>query len=269
MGEDAAKACALAPPDSPWQSLGLLLSGIAHHLAGEREPARGAIEEAAGRAAGEMPVVDALCHAQLALLAVEIGEWDDAARHAREAQATLEPLAAPSAARALVLAVYAVVAAHRGDAAQARHDAADARHLLGSLDGFAPWLAAEALVWLARAAIRLSDGPTARMLLARAARTATVVGDAPVLSEWVHDGWLRADAFAESATGDGPTLTNAELRVLRLLPSHLSFREIGERLHVSPNTVKTQALSVYRKLDVSCRSGAVSRGRSAGLIDGG
>ena len=69
-------------------------------------------------------------------------------------------------------------------------------------------------------------------------------------------------------TGDGPTLTNAELRVLRMLPSHMTFREIGERLHVSTNTVKTQALSVYRKLDVSCRSEAVDRGRLAGVIEG-
>ena len=55
--------------------------------------------------------------------------------------------------------------------------------------------------------------------------------------------------------------------MLRFLPSHLSFREIGARLHVSPNTVKTPALSVYRKLDVPCRSDAVARGRRVGLID--
>jgi LuxR family maltose regulon positive regulatory protein len=84
----------------------------------------------------------------------------------------------------------------------------------------------------------------------------------------VHAGWALADAFAASATGDGPALTIAELRVLRLLESWMSFREIGERLHVSPNTVKTHALAVYRKLDVSCRSDAVSRGRVAGLIGG-
>jgi LuxR family maltose regulon positive regulatory protein len=89
-----------------------------------------------------------------------------------------------------------------------------------------------------------------------------------MLARWIHDGWARADAFAETATGDGPMLTNAELRILRLLPSHMSFREIGERLHVSTNTVKTQALAVYRKLDVSCRSDAVERGRLAGLIGG-
>ena len=58
------------------------------------------------------------------------------------------------------------------------------------------------------------------------------------------------------------------MRVLRLMPSHLSLREIGARLHVATSTVKTQALAVYRKLNVSCRSDAVARGRAAGLIDG-
>jgi len=71
-----------------------------------------------------------------------------------------------------------------------------------------------------------------------------------------------------SQSGIGPALTNAELRVLRFLPSHLTFREIGDRLHVSANTVKTQALSAYRKLDVGSRSEAVARGRAVGLLDG-
>jgi LuxR family maltose regulon positive regulatory protein len=163
--------------------------------------------------------------------------------------------------------VFAVTAAQRADVAQARHDAAHAGRLLGALTDTTPWLLAETHVWLARAQIRLSDGPTARMHLARAARFAGQVKDSQVLAGWIHEGWERADAFACSVTGDGPTLTNAELRVLRMLPSHMTFREISERLHVSTNTVKTQALSVYRKLDVSCRSEAVDRGRLAGVID--
>ncbi len=61
-------------------------------------------------------------------------------------------------------------------------------------------------------------------------------------------------------------MTNAELRTLQYLPSHLSFREIGERIHVSPNTVKTQAQAVYRKLDASSRAEAVVRARDAGLL---
>ena len=245
-------------------SLAALLLGVAEHLQGERESAFAELEDAASLAADRIPAVAAVAHAQLALLEVEASDWDAAERHAHEAHGALE--GAPDAARALVLSVYAVVAAHRGDLAQARHDAADARQLLGLMSAFPAWLVAEAGAWLARAEIRLSDGPAARALLARAARVQARVPDAPALAQWVHEGWERADAFAESATGDGPTLTTAELRVLRLLPSHLSFREIGARLHVSTNTVKTQALSVYRKLDVSSRSDAVARGCAAGLI---
>jgi LuxR family maltose regulon positive regulatory protein len=267
MGEDAAEADRRLAPDSAARGLASLLTGVAHHLTGDREAAAARLDEAASRSAGSLPVVAALCHAQLALLAVDADDWDGAERHAHDAYTMLEPVVAPHAVRALVLAVFAVVAAQRGDLAQARHDAADARRALADLTGFPAWLVAEAHVWLARAEIRLSDGTSARALLARAARIQAQVPDAVVLAQWVHDGWERADAFAASATGDGPALTNAELRVLRLLPSHLSFREIGARLHVSTNTVKTHALSVYRKLDVSSRSEAVDRGCAAGLID--
>jgi ATP/maltotriose-dependent transcriptional regulator MalT len=267
MGEEAARAARLTPADGAGQAPARLLMGVAHHLGGDRPAAHALLADAAGRAAGGAPVVAALAHAQLVLLAVDADDWDGAAHHADEASALLEPISAPGTARALVLTVSALVAAYQGDVARARRDAAAGQRLLASLAGHAPWLVAQVLVWLARAKIRLSDGPAARMLLARAARAQAQVADAPTLATWLHDGWERADAFAASATGDGPMLTNAELRVLRLLPSHLSFREIGERLHVSTNTVKTQALSVYRKLNVSSRSQAVSCGLTAGLID--
>ena len=65
----------------------------------------------------------------------------------------------------------------------------------------------------------------------------------------------------------GPALTTAELRTLQYLPTHLSLREIGERLHVSRNTVKTHTVSIYRKLEVASRSEAVARGRGLGLLD--
>ena len=50
------------------------------------------------------------------------------------------------------------------------------------------------------------------------------------------------------------------------MSTHLSFREIGGRLFVSRHTVKTQAISVYRKLGVSCRSEAIERVREFGLF---
>ena len=72
-----------------------------------------------------------------------------------------------------------------------------------------------------------------------------------------------------ASAGSGSSLTAAELRLLPLLATHLSFREIGERLFVSRNTIKTQAISVYRKLGVSTRSAAITRAEQLGLIEAG
>jgi LuxR family maltose regulon positive regulatory protein len=54
--------------------------------------------------------------------------------------------------------------------------------------------------------------------------------------------------------------------VLHHLPSHLSFREIAALLFVSPNTVKTHARGIYRKLGVASRGEAVELARGAGLV---
>ncbi len=64
------------------------------------------------------------------------------------------------------------------------------------------------------------------------------------------------------------SLTAAELRVLPLLATHLSFPEIGATLHLSPNTIKSQAISLYRKLGVATRSQAVARSRELALLEG-
>jgi LuxR family transcriptional regulator, maltose regulon positive regulatory protein len=56
------------------------------------------------------------------------------------------------------------------------------------------------------------------------------------------------------------------LRLLPLLATHLTFREVGQRLYISQHTVKTQAISVYRKVGVSSRSQAVQQLQDLGLI---
>jgi LuxR family maltose regulon positive regulatory protein len=83
----------------------------------------------------------------------------------------------------------------------------------------------------------------------------------------IDDAWAQADGFAAATTAGVSPLTTAELRVMRMLPSHLSLGEIAQRLQVSQNTVKTQAHAVYRKLDARSRSEAVTRARTVGLID--
>lgn len=80
----------------------------------------------------------------------------------------------------------------------------------------------------------------------------------------------------ESATSTPPApaagrlladpLTPRELEVLRMLPSHLSYRGIAERLFVSPNTVKFYIKTIYRKLGAADRADAVQIARSLGLV---
>ena len=58
----------------------------------------------------------------------------------------------------------------------------------------------------------------------------------------------------------------AELRVLELLPTNLTAREIAERLSVSPNTVGTHMKSLHRKLGATRRSELVDRAAEIGLL---
>jgi LuxR family maltose regulon positive regulatory protein len=91
--------------------------------------------------------------------------------------------------------------------------------------------------------------------------------DLGVLGDMLERLELEVAAMPEARAGAGSGLTRAELRLLPLLSTHLSFREIGERLHVSRNTIKTQAISVYRKLGVSSRSEAVAVAEEIGLVE--
>ncbi|MGO9218625.1 MAG: LuxR C-terminal-related transcriptional regulator [Streptosporangiaceae bacterium] len=76
----------------------------------------------------------------------------------------------------------------------------------------------------------------------------------------------RAEGLADRARGLATRDHLSEVAVLRLLRGTLSLREISVELYVSPNTVKTHAQAIYRKLGVSTRHDAVARGREAGVL---
>jgi LuxR family maltose regulon positive regulatory protein len=61
-------------------------------------------------------------------------------------------------------------------------------------------------------------------------------------------------------------LSEAELRVVRYLPSNLTASEIASELVVSANTVRTHMRHIYAKLDAHTRSEAVARARELGLV---
>ncbi len=61
-------------------------------------------------------------------------------------------------------------------------------------------------------------------------------------------------------------ITKRELEILGLIADGLSNREIGERLFVSENTVKTHSSRLFDKLSARRRTQAVQRGKELGLI---
>jgi LuxR family maltose regulon positive regulatory protein len=132
---------------------------------------------------------------------------------------------------------------------------------------YIPWYEVQTRIVLSRTALRLGDVTGTRTLLGEASRMLARADDAVVLRRWIDELWSQTEAFTVTALVGPSSLTTAELRVLALMPTHLSFREIGRRLHVSANTVKTHAHAVYRKLDVCSRSEAVVRATETGLLD--
>jgi len=66
---------------------------------------------------------------------------------------------------------------------------------------------------------------------------------------------------------DRPALTSREQEVLALAAEGLSASGIGERLFLSPATVKTHLAHLYEKLGVSHRTAAVAEAFRRGLLD--
>jgi DNA-binding CsgD family transcriptional regulator len=78
-------------------------------------------------------------------------------------------------------------------------------------------------------------------LLRRRPGLGTLAGQAQVLR-------ARLSQDRGSSAPGASALTAAELRLLPLLSTHLSFPEIAGEMFLSRNTIKSQAISIYRKL---------------------
>ena len=267
MEDAATRATELASPDSPWRPVCLFLRGTAIHLAGDRAGAAPMLEEAADLGAATAPTITSLSLAHAAMIAIEEQDWETAAELTDRAARVIEDRGlADCSISALAFAAAAAVRAHHGRVDEAKCDLRSGIDLLAELEDFIPWYGAEARILLAYASLWLADVVGARTLLAEASRLARRTSGAVIFKRWFDDAWAHMDALAETSLAGPSSLTIAELRILRFLPSHRSFREIAAQLGVSANTVKTQAHAVYRKLGAASRSEAVMRASDAGLL---
>ena len=188
---------------------------------------------------------------------------DSLAEEARRVGAGTECIAAS----VLQIAVFARTLLRRGRFEEARHELALARRLAPSQPEAFPWLRLQSRLELAQAYMTLRDVGEAKAQLAEAAEILVHHPTLGVLAAQTARLQEELDELRDTRSSGESGLTRAELRLLPLLASHLSFREIGERLSVTRNTVKSQAISVYRKLGATSRSEAIEQARRLGLLD--
>jgi len=267
MGTSAAEAAELLRPGDPWQCAASLYRGVAEALVGERRRAAPLLDAAARHGSVASPLVQIGALAQLGLIAlldVRPESALDPLAHASEQvkRCGLEGTASAT----LADAASALARCESGQAREASALAQRAERALAAAAGPPSWYAAQAWLALADARLRLDELGAAQRSLRRAEESLARLPDAAALAHWREALLEAADAARGRRLECDDALTKAELRTLRYLPSHLSFREIGDVLCLSPNTLKTQSRAVYRKLGVSSRSAAVERARDSGLL---
>ena len=251
-----------------------MLRGIARVLCGDLDGGDRYFEESiscfeesisAGEGGAANVLADVLC--QRSLVAMARNQWSQAEVFASRARSVLRR-AGQQDTHAPLCAVQARVALHRGDVTATRQELLTAQRLRPSLTYANPCIAVQTRIEFTRVRLALGDLAGARTLLReidelllRRPDLGTLVGEAEALRAQLAEE-RRAGAPGASA------LTVAELRVLPLLATHLSFPEIAAELTLSPHTIKSQMKSIYRKLGASSRNQAVTRARELGLLEG-
>jgi LuxR family maltose regulon positive regulatory protein len=270
MRADAELAARTMAAGSFWRTAAILYLGEAHLMAGD--PVRADVlfqDAAAGGRAGGAAVGACVALAERSLLAMARGAWEAAERHLSEARslaqdANLEDYPPVT----IVHAAAARIALHEANRPRAIAELTRAQRLRPGLTYAVPHLAVQARIELARCHLALSDAAAARILLQEVTE---VLARRPGLGVFVGQAKeLQAELSRTrgSSVRGASALTAAELRLLPMLPTHLSFSEIGKEMFLSPNTVKSQAMAIYRKLGASSRSQAVTRSRALGLLEG-
>ena len=266
---DAALAYDLVPELSPWRPTAVLVRGVALLLTGLETEAEADFEDAIELAERlGSPDVAVVARCELAMIAMARDSWADAERHLRHASSLVHGAhLEEDVTSSMVYAIQARRAIRDGDQAAAHRHLIAAQRLCPRLTYGIPWLAVQVRLQLARSYLSMADPAGARTLVREIDEIVHHRPDLGVLGAQLDELRVQIESIHASSPGMS-TLTKAELRLLPHLSTHLTFPEIGERLHLSRHTIKTQAISIYRKLGVSSRSEAIERARDLGLIAG-
>lgn len=265
---DAAFAIEHEPVTSPWRDQALHLWGSACILTGDSARAKDAFHQAVDVATimGNTDTV-ILSEPELALLALDAGQWGAARQHADRGAAAIEQSHLDGyPTTTLALAVAARTAIHDGERELGARLLARGMRARVGCTHLLPYHSIRSRIELAKAHVALGDRSAAWHLLREIDDLLRRRPDVGAVSAHVEQ--LREALAAEPAAGGSVPLTPAELRLLPYLQTHLTIAEIGQRLFISRNTVSSEVGSIYRKLAVTTRGAAVERASALGLLGG-
>jgi LuxR family maltose regulon positive regulatory protein len=270
MRADADEAVRRLAAENIVAPVAALLQGVARILRGDLDGGDASLQDAVSaleKVGAHENLAIALC--ERSLVAMARGDWSRAGALAGQAGLVLRRAGIEdSYATPLVCAVQARTALHRGDALAARRALVSAQRLRHLLTYALPHAAVQARIELIRVHLALADLPGARTLMQEVDE---LLRRRPGLGTLVEEARaLRAELAKQhgSSIPGASALTGAELRLLPLLCTHLSFPEVATELTLSPHTIKAQMKSIYRKLGASTRNQAVTRARELGLLEG-
>jgi LuxR family maltose regulon positive regulatory protein len=267
MRDDARTAQATLAPECPFRAGAMLLEGLSYVLDGDHDAADPILARAGDVAVylGAWPSAAAAV-AERALLAIGRHDWDEAHTLTARGLAIVEERRLEEYLEAAVVYLVAArMAVRAGQRGAAIEYVARASHLRPLLTYAIP-CTAQFQLELAKAYLELADPTAARTVLREMRDILQQRRDLGVLRREADDVRSALDAIRQGPIA-ASSLTVAELRLLPYLPTHLTFPEIGARLHLSRHTVKTQAISIYRKLGVSSRNEAIGRALHIGLLE--
>ncbi len=268
LASDAGIGLAEIPGESPFRQTALILGGFAAIAAGTPDAADVLLAEAVELAEARHAVPGlALALGERAIIALGRGDRTEATRHVEEGLAVVRDAGMEEFVASMTLhAAAARVALANGSPSEARLAIARVNRLRPRATAALPIPALQMRFESIRACVVLGEASAARTLLLE---VRDILRQCPDLGTLVDEAAeLERAVGSMRATSAGPwALTTAELRLLAYLPTHLTFREIADRLFVSTHTVKSQAMAIYGKLGVSSRRGAIEQAVEAGLLD--
>lgn len=204
----------------------------------------------------------------LALVAVEHGRLAAARGHAEQAKAAVGQIGTSrSWLGANASAALGAVRSAEGSLVEAERELASAERFFA--DEVATLHHTWLLVLLARVRLRRGRLAEAEATLRSAREALGELRDSGLVPALAGQVELELEA-ARGRASSGELLeppSEAELAVLRLLAGELSMREIGERLFLSQNTIRSHRRALYQKLGVHSRADAVARATALGLLE--